>query len=146
MRRWLGLIAIVLVVAGGPIARAGTPLAGLSDADRASIRDVIARQMQAFQADDESLAFSFATPALQELFGSPTRFMAMVRSGYRSVYRPQEVQFLDVIAFQGQPTQRVLVVGPDRVAVTAYYSMERQADGTWRISGCVLRALPEISI
>ncbi len=29
-------------------------------------------------------------------------------------------------------------VGPDGVAVIAMYAMERQPDGTWRISGVVL--------
>ena len=146
MRRWLGLIGLLALVLAAPQGRAQAPLAGVSAADRASIRTVIAQQMQAFRADDAALAFSFAAPHLQQLFGSPERFMDMVRNGYGAVYRPQEVQFLDVVELGGQPTQRVLVVGPDRVAVTAYYSMEQQADGTWRISGCVLRTLPEVSI
>ena len=30
------------------------------------------------------------------------------------------------------------VIGPDGLAYLAYYTMERQADGTWRISGCYL--------
>lgn len=146
MRGWLGMIGLlVLVVAAGP-GRAETPLAGLSEADRVSIRGVIGQQMRAFQADDAALAFSFATPGLQQMFGTAGRFMAMVRSGYGPVYRAQEVQFLDLIEFQGQPTQRVLVVGADRVALAAYYMMERQADGHWRISGCILRRLPEVSI
>jgi hypothetical protein len=30
-------------------------------------------------------------------------------------------------------------VAPDFAVVTAYYIMQQQADGTWRINGCVLR-------
>ena len=37
----------------------------------------------------------------------------------------------------------MLLVGPDFEVVTAYYVMQRQADGTWRINGCVLQAAPD---
>ena len=38
----------------------------------------------------------------------------------------------------GRLTQLVNVVGPDGVARVALYFMERQADGSWRIGGCML--------
>lgn len=38
----------------------------------------------------------------------------------------------------GQVVQPLEVVAPDASVVVAYYLMERQPDGTWRISGCVL--------
>jgi hypothetical protein len=34
--------------------------------------------------------------------------------------------------------QPLEVVAPDESVLVAFYLMERQADGTWRISGCVL--------
>jgi ketosteroid isomerase-like protein len=34
------------------------------------------------------------------------------------------------------------VVGPDGKSYTALYSMEKQPDGTWRISGCTLLEIP----
>jgi hypothetical protein len=39
---------------------------------------------------------------------------------------------------EGRLVQRVLLVGPDGVPVTALYFMEQQPDGSWKISGCVL--------
>ena len=38
-------------------------------------------------------AFSYATPGIRELFGSPETFMAMVKSSYPVVYRPRNVVF-----------------------------------------------------
>ena len=69
--------------------------------------------------------------------------MAMVRTGYLPVYRPREVRFRRLVEYQGEPVQPVLLVGPDFAVVTAYYAMQRQADGSWRINGCVLRAAPD---
>ncbi len=108
-------------------------------ADGNAIVAVIQSQLAALQADQAAKAFSFASPGIQSMFGTPDRFMQMVRSGYAAVYRPREVQFLDLVIDQGELAQRVLFVGPDGVPVLAYYYMERQPDGSWRISGVTLR-------
>jgi hypothetical protein len=101
---------------------------------------VIESQLQAFLKDDGSMAFSFATPAIQAIFQTPDNFMAMVRAGYQPVYRPRAVSFKDIVEFNGGPAQRVIVVGPDGVPVMAVYPMRRMQDGTWRIDGCYLVA------
>lgn len=111
----------------------------LPGADGNAIVAVIQSQLAALQADQAAKAFSFASPGIQSMFGTPDRFMQMVRSGYAAVYRPREVQFLDLVIDQGELAQRVLFVGPDGVPVLAYYYMERQPDGSWRISGVTLR-------
>jgi hypothetical protein len=112
--------------------------AQLDAADREAIRRVISRQLDAFQRDDESEAFSYASPSIQAQFKTPAEFMRMVRSGYEAVYRPRSTRFLEVFVTDGQVVQPLEVVAPDSSVVVAYYLMERQADGTWRISGCVL--------
>ena len=38
------------------------------------------------------------------------------------------------------------MVGPDGLSYLAYYTMERQADGTWRISGCFLVRVEDESV
>ena len=110
----------------------------VGDADRATIIGVIQGQMAAFQADEAGEAFSYATPGIQRMFGTPERFMAMVRAGYQPVYRPQEVEFRELRDTAEGPVQSVLVVGPDGVPVMALYIMQQQVDGSWRIAGCVL--------
>lgn len=115
----------------------------LSDADRAAIRDVIGRQVEAFRRDDGDAAFGLASPAIQGLFGNAEAFMDMVRQGYRPVYRPRSVEFGEIVALDGQPTQKVQVTGPDGRPVTAFYPMTRLPDGSWRIDGCYLKAPDE---
>jgi len=114
-----------------------------SELDRSAIQSVIEAQLAAFRADDGATAFGFASPAIQQQFGTPDNFMTMVRTAYAPVYRPREVQFRGLVEYQGEPVQQVLLVGPDLAVVTAYYVMQRQADGTWRINGCVLGEAPE---
>jgi hypothetical protein len=115
----------------------------LSDADRAAIRDVIGRQVEAFGRDDGEAAFGFASPTIQRMFGTADIFMDMVRQGYQPVYRPRVFDFREIVDLHGQPAQKVHVVGPDGRAHTAFYPMTRLPDGSWRIDGCFLQAPDE---
>ena len=134
------LVMAMLVALGLAVAAVAQDLA---QGDGAAIRGVIAAQMEAFARDDGESAFGFASPGIRERFGTAEVFMGMVRSGYQPVYRPQEVRFEPLRVEGGEVVQPVVVVGPDGKAVLALYGMERQADGSWRISGCVLVPLPE---
>jgi len=138
MIRWFPILPVLLVLALGGPAAAGADEA-VDEADRRAIRSVIEAQLAAFRADDGDTAFGFASPAIQAMFGNPTRFLAMVKTGYMPVYRPREVRFQRLVLHQGEPVQLVLLVGPDLEVFTAFYAMQRQPDGTWRINGCVLQ-------
>ena len=116
---------------------------GLSDGDREAIRDVIGRQVEAFRRDDGDAAFGLASPGIQQMFGTSATFMDMVRQGYQPVYRPRAFDFAEIVELNGQPAQKVHVVGPDGRPVDAFYPMTRLPDGTWRTDGCFLRAPDE---
>ena len=115
----------------------------LSESDRAQIRDVIGRQVEAFRRDDGESAFGLASPSIQGMFGSAEIFMDMVRQGYQPVYRPRVFDFREIVDLHGQPAQKVHVVGPDGRPVTAIYPMTQLPDGSWRIDGCYLQAPEE---
>lgn len=132
----LRLLALLALLAAAP-AQAQSA-ASLGTADRQAIRGVIESQMTAFRADDGTGAFGHAAPHLQQLFGTSEAFMSMVRRGYQPVYRPRAVRFGEIVAIDGELVQKVYVVGPDGAEVLALYTMERQADGSWRIAGCLL--------
>jgi hypothetical protein len=136
--RWLTL----LILLAAPAA-AQQPTVNVSPADRALIRGIIESQMAAFQRDDGPAAFAFASPVIQEMFGTPENFLAMVRRGYAPVYRPRSVAFEDIVGDAGKPVQLVRVIGPDGEPVIAAYEMTQMPDGTWRINGCVLLKAPE---
>jgi hypothetical protein len=137
----LGLSALVLAV-GVAAAQAGPP----ADTDAEAIRNVIARQVEAFRADDGEAAFAFASPGIRRQFGNATTFMDMVRGGYAPVYRPRSLAFGSIERFEDVFVQRVRVIGSDGRRVLALYAMERQPDGSWRIAGCQLVADDDESV
>ena len=137
MRTLRTVILLLALAWTGPLLAADA--VAVSPGDRDAITQVIRDQMAAFRRDDAPAAFAFAAPNIQGLFGNdPEQFLAMVRHAYQPVYRPRTTQFGIVETVQGQVVQHVEVEGPDGIARTALYSMQRNSDGVWRISGCVL--------
>jgi len=106
--------------------------------DASAIRAVIEAQLDAFKADDAPRAFSYAAPGIQALFGTPAKFLAMVQNEYPVVYRPASVDFLSVQEIDGQVSQVVQMTDTAGALWMAVYSLERQADRSWRISGCAI--------
>src|SRR5689334_8178466 len=119
--RFLAMLSVLLTL--GMQAQAQDE--SISPSDSEAIRAVIQSQVDAFRRDDGDAAFGYATPEIQRLFGSPEIFMDMVRQGYQPVYRPRLFDFEEIVSLNGQPTQKVRVIGPDGRPVTAFYPMRR---------------------
>lgn len=107
-------------------------------ASKAEIQRVIEAQIDAFKKDDGETAFGFATDSIRALFGTPERFLNMVRTSYGQIYRPRSVEFRRLLIVRGEPIQEVFFVGLDLTTMLALYRMERQADGSWRINGVLV--------
>jgi len=125
---WLGLVLALPAVGAERV----------TGADAAEIRDVIQRQIDAFRRDDAQGAFALASPGVRRVFGTPERFLDVVRMAYRAVYRPVALSFLDMRVMGEDVVQPVQVTDRAGNLWVAYYAMQRQADGSWRTSGCHL--------
>jgi Domain of unknown function (DUF4864) len=106
--------------------------------DRTESRTVIERQIDAFRRDDGAAAFAFASPELQTLFHDPDRFMAMVRNGYQPVYRPKAYSFSADAETPDGLTETLAIEDAEGQAWTAVYTLEKEPDGSWRITSCHL--------
>ena len=111
----------------------------VSDSDAKALRGVVEAQLAAFAADDAERAFSYAAPPIRDLFKTPDRFLDMVRNRYPVVYRPSRVVFLAPVIVDGQFVQAVQMTDASGALWLAVYQFDRQADRTWRISGCVVQ-------
>ena len=120
----IGLLAFI------PAARAGD--------DVAAAQNVIRSQEQAFGRDDAATAYSFAAPAIRQLFPRPEIFMDMVQNSYAPVYRHKSFEFGESRAAGGRIAQRVHIIDANGEAWEALYTLEQQPDGSLKITGCSL--------
>jgi hypothetical protein len=107
--------------------------------ERAAVRSVIEGQLLAFAADDADGAFSFASQNIQEMFITARNFMSMVRTAYPVVYRPAGVSFQVPVKQGDDVWQAVQMRDSKGVDWVALYNLQRQANGAWKINGCVLQ-------
>ncbi|NUR12489.1 MAG: DUF4864 domain-containing protein [Bradyrhizobium sp.] len=106
--------------------------------DVATAQNVIRAQEQAFARDDASAAYSYAAPAIREIFPSPDIFVSMVQNGYAPVYRHKSFEFGDSKSEGNWIAQRVHIIDANGEAWEALYTLEQQADGSYKITGCSL--------
>ncbi|MEX0283679.1 MAG: DUF4864 domain-containing protein [Paracoccaceae bacterium] len=108
-----------------------------SHAQNADIEATIGAQIEAFKADDFDQAFTYASPNIQGIFGTPDNFGVMVRRGYPMVWRPAEVRFLELGEVGGALWQKVMIVdGEGSVHLLAYEMI--QLENGWKINGVQL--------
>lgn len=128
-RLYAGLLAAVL----------GFPAA----AQEGPIQQTIQSQIDAFLADDFARAFTFASPNIKGLFGTPENFGAMVKNGYPMVYRPSEVEMLDLREIAGNLWQRVRVIDQTGAAYFLDYMMVETPEG-WQINAVQVLPAPDV--
>jgi hypothetical protein len=106
--------------------------------DVAAAQRIISSQVEALGHDDAAAAYSFAAPAIKDMFPQADIFLSMVRHSYAPVYRHKSFEFGEARAADGQIAQRVHIIDADGVPWEALYTLEHEPDGTLKISGCVL--------
>jgi len=109
------------------------------------IRDTIQRQIEALQADDFARAFTFASPTIKQMFGTPENFGAMVRNGYPMVYRPSSVEMQELREVAGNLWQRVRVVDQAGAAWFLDYMMVETPEG-WQINAVQILPAPDVGV
>ena len=135
----LRLIAILscLFFAGAATAQDALP-------SEPGIEATIGAQIEAFLKDDFAEAFSYASPNIQGIFGSSDRFGDMVKNGYPMVWRPDDVQYLELREIAGNLWQKVLIRDQSGGMHVLDYQMIQTGDG-WRINGVQLLRAPGVS-
>lgn len=131
----LALPVIVTVLLAAPILAEDEP--------RAAIEQTITSQIEAFLADDFETAFQFASPGIKRIFGDSDRFGLMVRNGYPMVWRPADVQYLDLDPIGGYYSQKVLITDAGGNMHLLEYQMIETADG-WQINGVRILEVPRV--
>ena len=122
------LVALMIILGAAPACAA----------DVTAAQGVIRAQEQAFARDDAAAAYSHAAPAIREIFPAPDIFMSMVQNGYAPVYRHKSFEFGESRSEGNWISQHVHIIDANGEAWEALYTLEQQADGSYKITGCSL--------
>jgi hypothetical protein len=106
--------------------------------DVAAAQGIIRSQVEALGRDDAAAAYSYAAPAIHDMFPQADIFLSMVQHSYTPVYRHRSFEFGESRAADGRIAQRVHIVDADGVPWEALYTLEQEPDGSLKIVGCTL--------
>jgi hypothetical protein len=123
------LLAVLLIGLAAPVCAAD---------DVTAAQGVITSQVEALGRDDAATAYSYAAPAIQDMFPQPDIFLSMVQRSYAPVYRHKSFEFGEARVADGRIAQRVHILDADGEAWEALYTLEQQRDGSLKIIGCIL--------
>jgi hypothetical protein len=123
------LIAALLLSFASPVRAAD---------DVTTAQGIIRSQVEAIEHDDAATAYSYAAPAIQNMFPQADIFLGMVQRTYTPIYRHKSFEFGEGRAADGKIAQAVHIVDAEGVPWEGLYTLEQQADGSIKISGCVL--------
>lgn len=134
------LFAITLILAALP-----GPLRAQEGSPAKAFQGTIQSQLDAFAKDDFATAFGYAAPFIQDIFRTPDNFGQMVRNGYPMVWRPGEVEFLDVHPREGGVWQKVMITDRQGRPHLLDYQMVTTPDGL-RIGGVDVLKMPDVGV
>jgi hypothetical protein len=130
--------SILLIITFVAVSGFATDLTSQTKKNTEEIRSVINSQIKAMAQDDWEVAFRYASLEIRSSIGSTESFKSMVLSKYGIVYRPRIVSFKKIQLFDGNPVQKVYMVGSNGKASIVVYFMRIQKDKSWLINGVQL--------
>lgn len=134
MRQFLAACAMLLALAGMVRAQ-----------DRGAIEDVIGRQLDAFNQRDVEMAWTYASPMIQGMFGNSANFGMMVQRGYPMVWTNSDVRYLELREIGGRLWQKVMVRDENGGLHILDYQMIETENG-WQINGVSILPAPDVGV
>jgi len=102
---------------------------------------VISNQISAFVEGDSDRAFSYTSRSIRRIFGTPGKFIAMVKKGYLPLYKPSNFRFGKSIISNGNLYQQVITTDNKGKMWEALYALIQQSNGEWKITKVIINPL-----
>ncbi len=107
----------------------------LAVSDKKQIADAVMKQLAAFRNKDAKTAYELAAPLAQSEFSSPEHFLNELGDMYDwfSMAKMKDMDGIDMS--EALPRQRILLTSPTGRQWLAYFTVEKQQGGAWKILG-----------
>lgn len=114
----------------------------ISESDKAMIRQLIEKQLQAFEQNDTETAFSLTSPILQQKL-SCQDFMTILKKKYDCLFKPRSIMFRGFTLVDNYPALVSTIMDRQGNLAQGIFVMQHQPDYSWRIHGYKLLPLSE---
>lgn len=114
----------------------------ISESDKATIRQLIEKQLQAFKQNDEETAFSLTSPTIQRKF-TLQDFIKTVKNKYNAIIEPRSIMFRGFTLVNDFPALVATIMDQKGNLAQAIFVVQHQQDYSWRIHGYELVSINE---
>jgi hypothetical protein len=114
----------------------------ISEHDKAIIRQLVEKQLQAFQQNDEATVFSLTSPTIQSKFRAHD-FLAMIKTKYNAIASPRSVMFRGFTLINDYPALVCMIMNHQGALAQGIFIVQHQQDYSWRIHGYELVSVDE---
>jgi len=114
----------------------------ISESDKSLIRQLIEKQLQAFQDNDPETAFALTSPKIQSRF-TPQGFMQALSSEYSAIFKPRSIMFRGFTLVKNFPALIAMVMDREGNLVKVIFVVQHQQDYSWRVHGYELTGISE---
>ncbi|HYH71192.1 MAG TPA: DUF4864 domain-containing protein [Methyloceanibacter sp.] len=115
-----------------------TPDSVIGDNDRLAIKDAVRDQLRALATLKAGDAFAQLAPSTQKYFGEPDTFLLQIAENVAPILSTKKFAFIGVGRDETSVFQEVLITDEAGLKWQANFQVQRQPDGSWRVSGCVV--------
>ena len=114
----------------------------ISESDKALIRQLVEKQLRAFQEDDLGTAFSLTSPTIQSKF-TQQDFITMMQHQYGAMLKPRSIMFHGFTLINNFPALVSMIMDRSGSLSKVVIIVQHQQDYSWRIHGYELMAINE---
>lgn len=114
----------------------------ISESDKSLIRQLIEKQLQAFQEDDSETAYALTSPKIQSQFTAQD-FVKILSNEYGAILKPRSVMFRGFTLVKNFPALISTIMDREGNLVKAIFVVQHQQDYSWRIHGYDLIGINE---
>ena len=114
----------------------------ISESDKAMIRQLIEKQLQAFGQNDTETAFSLTSPIMQQKL-TRQDFMTILNDKYDCLIKPRSIIFRGFTSVNNYPALVSTIMDRQDNLAQGIFVVQHQPDYSWRVHGYELVPLGE---
>ena len=114
----------------------------ISESDKIAIRQLIEKQLSAFQQKDEATAFALTSPTIQQKYGQ-NDFINTIEADYDAIIKPRSIMFRGFTLVANYPALVSVIMNRAGELFQGIFVVQHQPDYSWRIHGYELLAIDE---